>query len=134
MVQREAAQRLCAKLGTREAGVISAAVEYYGEAEELFEVGRECFVPSPKVDSAVIKITLRSEPPYIIDNEGAFFSLIKSAFSKRRKTLINSLSSTSSYSKQEILSALNAVSLSENVRAENLTMEDFVNLYNELKG
>lgn len=133
MVQREAAQRLCADIGTREAGAVSVAVQYYGESEMLFEVGRESFLPSPKVDSAVIRITLHQEPPYPIDNEKPFFTLVKAAFSQRRKTLVNSLSGTLSISKEAVTTALNALSLPANIRAEQLTMEDFVKLYDALQ-
>ena len=84
MVQREAAQRLCAEIGTRDAGAVTVAVNYYGEAEILFDVGKESFMPSPKVDSAVIKITLRKQKKFDIDNEKAFFTMIKGAFSQRR--------------------------------------------------
>ncbi len=128
MVQREAAQRLCARLGTREAGAVSAAVEYFGAAEILFEVGRESFMPSPKVDSAVIKITLRGEPEYKIENEKKFFSLVKAAFAQRRKTLVNSVSATLGIPKSDVAGALRQLSLDENVRAERLTMENFADL------
>lgn len=129
MVQREAAQRLCAEIGTRDAGAVTVAVNYYGEAEILFEVGKESFMPSPKVDSAVIKITLRKQKEFDIDNEKAFFTMIKGAFSQRRKTLVNSLSSTVGISKDKITSALGELEISPTVRAEKMRMEDFVSLY-----
>ena len=129
MVQREAAQRLCAEISTRDAGAVTVAVNYYGEAEILFEVGKESFMPSPKVDSAVIKITLRKEKQFDIDNEKAFFTMIKGAFSQRRKTLVNSLSSTVGISKDKITSALDELGISPTVRAEKMRMEDFVSLY-----
>lgn len=129
MVQREAAQRLCAEIGTRDAGAVTVAVNYYGEAEILFDVGKESFMPSPKVDSAVIKITLRKQKKFDIDNEKAFFTMIKGAFSQRRKTLVNSLSSTAGISKDKITSALGELGISPTVRAEKMGMEDFVSLY-----
>ena len=129
MVQREAAQRLCAEIGTRDAGAVTVAVNYYGEAEILFDVGKESFMPSPKVDSAVIKITLRKQKEFDIDNEKAFFTMIKGAFSQRRKTLVNSLSSTVGISKDKITSALGELGISQTVRAEKMRMEDFVSLY-----
>ena len=128
MVQKEAAERLCAEMGTRNAGAVTAAVKYYGDAEVLFEVGRESFMPSPKVDSAVIKITLNKENRYNISDEKSFFALIRAAFAQRRKTLINSVSSSLNIPKSEIASALSELSLDENIRAEKFTMEDFVNL------
>lgn len=128
MVQLEAAQRLCAEISSREAGAVSVAVEYYGESEILFNVGRECFMPSPKVDSSVIKITLHKEPKYKVKNEKQFFSLVKSAFAQRRKTLVNSLSNTMGISKAKISQALQEMGYASNVRAEQLTMEELVNL------
>lgn len=128
MVQQEAAERLCAEIGSRDAGAVSVAVNYYGDAEILFNVGRESFMPSPKVDSAVIKISLRQEPEYNVKNEKQFFALVKAAFSQRRKTLVNCLSNTLGKSKADITNALTELGLDSNIRAEKLTMEDFVNL------
>ena len=129
MVQKEAAERLCAEMGTRSAGAVTAAVKFYGEPEVLFGVDRESFMPSPKVDSAVIKITLNSEKKYAVSDESRFFGLIRAAFSQRRKTLVNSVSSTLGIPKADITNALTELSLSPNIRAEELTMEDFVGLY-----
>lgn len=132
MVQKEAAERLCAPIGSRDAGAVSVAVNYYGEAEILFGVGRESFMPSPKVDSTVMKITLRKSKEYSINDEKKFFSLVKAAFSQRRKTLVNSISNTIGKSKTDITNALNELGLDTNIRAEKLTMENFVNLYYSL--
>ena len=128
MVQREAAQRLCAEAGTKECGAVSAAIQYYGNAEILFEVGRESFMPSPKVDSAVIRITPIVDKGYGIDNENAFFTLVKAAVSQRRKTAVNSVSATLGIPKDKVTEALRELSLDENIRAEKLTMEDFAGL------
>ena len=128
MVQKEAAQRLCAEMGTRNSGAVTAAVKYYGESEVLFEVGRESFMPSPKVDSAVIKITLNGEHTYDVEDEKKLFSLIRAAFAQRRKTLVNSVSATLNIPKSDIISALDSLSLDESIRAEKLTMENFVDL------
>ncbi|MBQ9227800.1 MAG: 16S rRNA (adenine(1518)-N(6)/adenine(1519)-N(6))-dimethyltransferase RsmA [Eubacterium sp.] len=133
MVQKEAAERLCAPVGTREAGAVSVAVQYYGESEILFEVGRESFLPAPKVDSAVIRIRLRQEPLFPLDSEKQFFTFVKAAFSQRRKTLVNSVSGTLHLPKDEVLAALAALSLPAGIRAEQLTMEDFAGLYNALQ-
>ncbi|MBQ7202939.1 MAG: 16S rRNA (adenine(1518)-N(6)/adenine(1519)-N(6))-dimethyltransferase RsmA [Eubacterium sp.] len=128
MVQKEAAERLCATPGTRKSGAVTYAVNFYGSAEVLFEVGRESFMPSPNVDSAVIKITLDSSNSYDIEDKDAFFALIKAAFSQRRKTLVNSVSATLNIPKAEIISALESAELDKNVRAEKLTMEEFAKL------
>jgi len=132
MVQKEAAERLCAAVGSRAAGAVSVAVQYYGESEILFEVGRECFLPSPKVDSAVIRITLRRKPHLHVDSEKAFFALVKAAFSQRRKTLVNALSGTMGIAKETLTAVLDALSLPAGIRAEQLTMEDWVRLYEAL--
>ena len=132
MVQREAAQRLCAEAGTKECGAVSAAIQYYGNAEILFEVGRESFMPSPKVDSAVIRITPIADKGYGIDNEKAFFALVKAAFSQRRKTAVNSVSATLGIPKDKVTEALRELSLDENIRAEKLTMENFAGLTKRL--
>ena len=132
MVQKEAAQRLCADIGTRQAGAVSVAVNYYGNAEILFGVNRDSFMPSPNVDSAVIKITLRKTPEYNVKDEKAFFKFINAAFSQRRKTLLNSLSNLSCVSKDKIVDALTRLGLQQNVRAEKLTMGELVNLFDLL--
>ena len=129
MVQKEAAERLCAEMGSRNSGAVTAAVKYYGDAEVLFDVGRQCFMPSPKVDSAVIKITLNKEKKYAVDDEKNFFMLIRAAFMQRRKTLVNSVSSTMGIPKEIITQALSQLGLDESIRAEKLTMGDFVSLY-----
>lgn len=128
MVQREAAERLCAKIGSREAGAVTVAVNFYGDAEILFDVYRASFMPSPNVDSAVIKIALRNEPEFEVKDEKRLFQVVKGAFAQRRKTLVNSLSNTIGKSKSDITNALGRLNLDSNIRAEKLTMEDFVNL------
>ena len=132
MVQREAAERLCAEMGTRQAGAVTAAVNYYGSAEILFDVSRECFMPSPKVDSAVIIITLDGADRYEISDKKQFFALVRAAFAQRRKTLTNSVSATLAIPKSKVESALEEIGISKTVRAENMTMEDFAALANYL--
>ena len=128
MVQQEAAERLCAELGSREAGAVTFAVNYYGKAEILFNVGRECFMPSPKVDSSVIRIAVREKPEFDVKNEKQLFTLVKCAFAQRRKTLVNSLANSLGKSKTDITNALSQLGIEPNVRTENLKMEDYVNL------
>ena len=125
MVQKEAGERLCAKVGTRDAGAVTAAVNFYAESEKLFGVSRGCFMPSPKVDSMVIRLTLRKEPLIELEDEKKFFALIKAAFSQRRKTASNSISSGLGIPKDKVISALNEAGFSSDVRAEKFTMEDF---------
>ena len=123
MVQKEAAQRLCAEVGTREAGAVSVAVSYYAEPHILFGVSRASFMPPPNVDSAVIQLKIRKEPPIKVKNEKEFFRLVKCCFSQRRKTLVNAVSNTAGTDKDELRAALRALGLPETVRGEQLTME-----------
>ena len=130
MVQKEAAERLCAEVGTREAGAVSVAVSYYSEPEILFEVKRDSFMPPPKVDSAVIKLNIRNNPPIAVKDEAKFFRLVRASFAQRRKTLVNTLSNTLSIDKEDIKKALSALGLSETVRGERLTLEELAELSN----
>jgi len=128
MVQLEAAQRLCAEVGSRDAGAVTVAVNYYAESEILFSVGRESFMPSPNVDSAVIQLKIRENPPIAVKNEKKFFSLVKACFAQRRKTLLNTVSNTLKIDKNELRNALNQIGLSDTVRGEALTMEQLAAL------
>lgn len=128
MVQKEAAQRLCAEVGTREAGAVSVAVSYYAEPHILFGVSRASFMPPPNVDSAVIQLKIRKEPPIKVKNEKEFFRLVKCCFSQRRKTLVNAVSNTAGTDKDELRAALRALGLPETVRGEQLTMEQIAAL------
>ena len=94
MVQREAARRICAPPGTRDAGAISCAVRYYSEPQVLFQVSRGSFMPAPEVDSTVIRLDIHREPPVSVKDEALLFAVIRGAFSQRRKTLLNTLSSS----------------------------------------
>ena len=132
MVQKEAAERLTAKIPSRNVGAISYTVNYYSNPEYLFNVSRGCFMPPPNVDSAVIRFNLLKEVPVAVNNEKNFFKLIKGAFIHRRKTLVNSVSSETGIEKEKIVSALKELNLSPTVRAEALTLEDFANLSNIL--
>ena len=128
MVQLEAAQRLCAEVGSRDAGAVTVAVNYYAESEILFSVARESFMPSPNVDSAVIQLKIRENPPIAVKNEKKFFSLVKACFAQRRKTLLNTVSNTLKIDKNELRNALNQIGLSDTVRGEALTMEQLAAL------
>ncbi len=128
MVQKEAADRLCADVGSRDGGAVTVAVNYYAESEKLFYVPKESFLPPPKVNSEVIKLTVRKEPPVTFEDEGFFFKVVKAAFSQRRKTAENSLSAGLGIPKGEIAEILQKAGLEKTVRAEKLTMEDFANL------
>lgn len=128
MVQKEAAERLTAEVGSRECGSVSVFVNYYAESELLFEVSRDSFMPAPKVDSAVIRLTLRELPPVEVSDEAHFFRLVKAAFSQRRKTALNCLSNGLGLSKTQVASALEQIGKSTNDRAENFTMQELAAL------
>ncbi len=128
MVQKEAAERLCAEVGSREAGAVTAAVSFYAEKEILFEVSRKSFMPAPNVDSAVIKLNILPEPPIKVTNEKKFFSLVKACFAQRRKTLVNTVSNTLGIEKETLRNALLELGLSDTVRGEALTMEELAKL------
>lgn len=132
MVQKEAGERLCAPVGSRDSGAITVAVNYYAEAKTLFPVGRESFTPSPKVDSEVIQLTIRKTPPVEVRDEKFFFDVVKAAFSQRRKTAANGLSSGLFLSKEKVIAAIGAAGLSPTVRAEALTMEQLARLADAL--
>lgn len=128
MVQKEAADRLCAEVGSRDGGAVTVAVSYYAESEKLFFVPRESFLPPPKVNSEVIQLTIRKEPPVKVEDEDFFFKLVKAAFSQRRKTAENSISAGLGINKTVVAEALEKAGLERTVRAEKLTMEDFEKL------
>lgn len=133
MVQKEAAERLCAKVGSRQSGAVTVAVNYYAESEILFSVDRDSFMPPPNVDSAVIKLKIRPEPPVKVEDEKFFFSLVKACFAQRRKTLVNTVSNTLSINKELLKEALLNIGEDINARGEKLTMEKLALLSNELK-
>lgn len=129
MVQNEVASRLVAKPGSADYGAITAVLGYYGEARKLFKVSAGCFVPAPKVDSAVVRIDIFDSPKYNVVDERLFRNLIKAAFEMRRKTLQNAISAKfSQYSKEEIASAIASIGHDEKVRGERLSTEDFARL------
>ncbi len=127
MVQKEAALRLCAEEGARESSAITCAVRYYAAPELLFHVSAGSFMPAPKVDSAVIRLTLR-EPEYKPLDEKLMFRIIKAAFSQRRKTVLNAIASGMSLDKRELSGILESAGVAETARAEKLTLRDFAQI------
>jgi len=125
MVQKEAADRLTAKVGSRESGAVTVAVSYYSTPEFLFNVSRGSFMPSPNVDSAVIKLNISDKPNVEVKNEKDFRKVVKAGFSQRRKTLSNSLSSGLGISKQDANSLIEKANLAPSIRAEKLSLKDF---------
>ena len=132
MVQKEAAERLCAEIGTREAGAITAAVRLRGHAEQLFEVPRDSFYPSPKVDSAVIRITPYDTPVCSEQELQQVLKTVKAGFGQRRKTAVNALSAGLSLPKEQVTAALGECGLSTNVRFEQLDLDTLLRLSSHL--
>ncbi|MDQ5983189.1 MAG: Ribosomal RNA small subunit methyltransferase A [Eubacteriales bacterium SKADARSKE-1] len=130
MVQKEVANRICAGAGHKETSAFSIFINYYCNAEFLFDVKKENFIPSPKVDSAVIKLNIKKGLSFNVADEKTFFKVVKAAFLQRRKTVSNSLSSGLGISKEKILEVLKDSQIEPNSRAENLSMQQFFNLSN----
>lgn len=133
MVQKEAAERLCAEVGSRESGAVTVAVRYFSEPEILFGVDRDSFMPAPNVDSAVIRLKILEKPPIVVADEKKFFRFVKAAFGQRRKTLTNSLSSIGGYSKSAVSEVLTKLNLRADVRAEALDMNSLADIFNALQ-
>ncbi len=128
MVQKEVADRLVAAPGSADYGAITAVLGYYGTARRLFTVPAGCFLPAPKVDSAVVRLDLYKEKPFRPKDERLFFHTVRGAFEMRRKTLVNALSAKLSIEKAKIADALTSLGMSPTVRGERLSTDDFVRL------
>ena len=125
MVQKEVAERLSAVPGEANTGAITYTIWYYSEPEIILNVPKESFVPSPKVDSAVLKLNLLASPRVTLKNEEHFFKVIKAGFMQKRKTLLNSLSNSNIGSKDQLKKMLLDLGLDPKVRAEALSLENF---------
>ncbi len=134
MVQKEVADRMQAGPRTKDYGALSLAVQYYARPEIVANVPPNCFMPRPNVGSAVIRLTRHNEIPVQVLDEKQMFALIRASFNQRRKTLVNGLNNAPglSYSKQQIMEALEQLELPANVRGETLTLEQFAMLSNLL--
>lgn len=130
MVQKEVALRMQAGPGTKDYGALSLAVQYYAEPYIAANVPPNCFIPRPNVGSAVIRLTRHENPPVVVKDEKLMFTLIRASFNQRRKTLLNGLKNSGelSFSKEQILAALEKAGLQENIRGEALTLEQFARL------
>lgn len=131
MVQKEVGERFCAVPNSKEYGAITISINYYTKPEIIIDVPKENFEPMPEVDSCVIKLDVRNVPPVELKNEKDFFNLIKAGFSQRRKTINNSLASMG-ISKEKIKSVLEKLGIDSKLRAENLTMEQFADISNNM--
>lgn len=132
MVQKEVAERMQAKPGTKDYGALSLAVQYYAEPYIVANVPPNCFIPRPNVGSAVIRLTRYQEPPVQVDEPGIMFRLIRASFNQRRKTLQNGLNNSPEvpYTKEQIAAAIESLGVPASVRGEALTLEQFACLAN----
>ncbi len=126
MVQKEAAQRMQAGPGSKIYGAMSLAVSYYTEPEIMLNVPASCFIPRPKVDSAVIKLTRREVPPVKVDDKTMLFALIRASFNQRRKTLANGICNGGlGFSRQQVVDALEQMDIAPTIRGEQLSLAQF---------
>lgn len=132
MVQKEAAQRLCAPLPSRQAGAVTAAVRYYTEPRVLFSVSPGSFLPPPRVESSVIRLELREGPPVRVRDEALLFRVVRGAFAQRRKTVLNSLSAFFGLEKGICARVLGQAEVPAASRAEQLSLEDFARIADAL--
>lgn len=134
MVQKEVAERMKVGPGTKDYGALSLAVQYYAKPEIVANVPPNCFMPRPKVGSAVIRLIRYENPPVDVDNEELMFKIIRASFNQRRKTLLNGLKNYSelNFTKEEIEDSISNCEFLPSIRGEALTLEEFAKLSNEL--
>lgn len=132
MMQKEVADRIKASPGTKAYGALSVAVQYYCNAEAVVNVPKEVFVPQPKVDSTVLRLSIREHSPVILSDRDVFFKCVKAGFGQRRKTLLNSLMGVEGLTKEGARQALDAAGIEPSRRAETLDLEEFAKLSNEV--
>lgn len=135
MLQKEVADRIAARPGTKEYGSLSIAIQYYTKAETVMIVPKTVFIPQPNVDSAVIRLTILDEPPVKVIDEDFFFQVTRASFAQRRKTILNNLTSQLQDGKQkkaEIQKALKDAGIEESRRGETLSIEEFGRLSDTL--
>ncbi|WP_295209086.1 16S rRNA (adenine(1518)-N(6)/adenine(1519)-N(6))-dimethyltransferase RsmA [Ruminococcus sp.] len=133
MVQKEAGTRLCAPMGTRDMGAVTVAINYFSQPKILFNVSRGSFMPSPNVDSCVVRFDVKDKTPEGVTDEAFFFKTARGAFSQRRKTLSNSVSSSMGIDKATVNNAIEESGLPASVRPEALSMEEFIRFSEKLK-
>ncbi len=133
MVQKEVAQRMQTGPGSKDYGALSLAVQYYADPYIVANVPPNCFMPRPKVGSAVIRLTRHAVPPVEVEDEKLMFSVIRAAFNQRRKTLYNGLKNSGEFEEEIIREAIEQLGKGANVRGEALTLEEFARLSNHIK-
>lgn len=134
MMQNEVANRLTSKPSTKDYNSLSVVIQYKCDTKKILNVPRSVFIPAPNVDSAVVKLDLKEEKEVDVNHIDLFYDIIRKSFSQRRKTLINNLSQSYGLSKELLAELLEKINLDIRIRAENLTINDFNNLTNEIHG
>ncbi|WP_416148110.1 16S rRNA (adenine(1518)-N(6)/adenine(1519)-N(6))-dimethyltransferase RsmA [Salipaludibacillus sp. HK11] len=136
MLQKEVAERIAAKPGSKAYGSLSIAAQYYAEAETIFTVPKTVFVPQPNVDSAILRLTKRSSPPVDVKNESFFFEIVQASFVQRRKTLLNNLAKffEESFLKSQVADMLSKMDIDPKRRAESLSINEFAQICNRFYG
>ena len=134
LIQREVALRICAKPGTADYGAFSLLMQYYTEPELLFTVPSTCFLPMPKVTSAVIRCMTREKPPVTVQSEALLWRTVKAGFALRRKTLVNSLQTGFTLPKQDLTRIITGCGLPADIRGERLSLADYARLADALYG
>ena len=133
MVQKEVGKRLTSKPGEKLSGAITYAINYYTNPSSILEVDKTSFIPSPEVDSTVIKLDVLKEPEVKVKNEELMFKIIKAAFMQKRKTLLNGLTNSNLFgSKEKIEETLKRVNIAPEIRGEKLNLQDFANIADEM--
>lgn len=130
LIQKEVAERICAKPGTKKAGAITYFVNYYAEPYIVGNVSKEAFIPSPEVESSIVKLKIREQKSVKVNNEELLFEIIRANFNQRRKTILNSLASI--IDKEKLKNILKDVNIKENIRGESLTLEEFASISNKI--
>lgn len=132
MVQKEVAERICAPAGSPDYSAFSIYVQYHADARILFDVPRDCFMPQPKVDSAVIRLTPRSQPPVEVMDETLYFAIVRAAFNQRRKTLVNAVGPAfgGKFDKAQLTELVTFCGLDARIRGEKLSLADYARLTN----
>jgi 16S rRNA (adenine1518-N6/adenine1519-N6)-dimethyltransferase len=128
MVQKEVAQRICARPGSADYGAFTVFAAFYAEPQILFDVPAGCFMPRPKVDSSVVLFRMHNSIPFGIADEKLFFRIVRASFSQRRKTLANGLNAVLPFEKSDIVSIITSCGFRPDVRGETLSIEAFAKL------
>ena len=132
MIQKEVADRITSSINSKNYGILTVITNYYADAKSEFIVNKEFFFPTPKVDSSVITLKKHNKYNLSADFQKNLFKIINNSFNERRKKVINSISNVSNFDKNKLLEVFKKLNLDENLRAENLTLENYISITKEL--